>query len=134
MAWNRVKGARQLTSTCALAEIANSKCRLMMGALLSREPAPRSRWHARRAQQCDRHPAERMAPGGDAVLGRARLRERTRVDGACQGEQASGVALVDRIYLLRAQFDTVERLSDDVVDQESLDRCHDGLHVGRRHR
>ena len=58
-----------------------------------------------------------------------------RVDGSRRPghcKEAGGVAFVDRVRLFRRQLDAVERLGDEVVDQQSLHDVHDLADVAGR--
>jgi hypothetical protein len=77
------------------------------------------------AQECNSEPAEGVTACPDPTRGRATFVERSRVDRLRESKEARRVSLVDRVGLLRRKLGTVERLRDDVVDQQSLHDFHD---------
>src|SRR5581483_2532508 len=95
------------------------------------EPAPSAGGDASRPQERHRQPAEGMAAGADAITRWARLVDRPSVDRLRPREESGGVALVDGVRLLRGEFDAVEGLGHDVVDEQSLDSAHDLGDVAR---
>jgi hypothetical protein len=61
----------------------------------------------------------------DAQSGRPGLIDRTRIYRSHRVQQASGIALVDRLVLRGGEHDLIPRLRHRVVDQQPLDDAND---------
>ena len=84
------------------------------------EPTAGPGWHACGPEKRDGDPAERVAARPDPAARGPGLVERTGVQFSGYGKKASGVPLVDGLCLLRLELHAVERLRNDVVDQQPL--------------
>lgn len=66
-----------------------------------------------------------MAAGTDPVCGRSWFAQGPRIHASRYLEKGGGIPQVDRVRLRRREFDAVERLRDEVVDEQTLDDVDD---------